>query len=97
MSEPYLKGLNKKYNKKDFSFISLYDEKEKKGLLKYANDKELNYDVLLVDKQIQEAYKLNMLPTFLILDKDKIIKKIIYGFGKGKTDIEIEKAIEELL
>lgn len=97
MSIPYLKELNQKYNKKDFSFVSIYNQNEKKGLVKAVREKNLNYDILLADKQTLESYKLNIVPTFIILDNNKRIKKIIYGYKKGETDNEIENTIEELL
>ena len=36
-------------------------------------------------------------PYFFILDKERIIRKVIRGYGMGKTDKEITEAIEELL
>lgn len=96
-SIPYLKELNHKYDKKELGFASLYSEKERIGLLKDASKKEVNYDILLADKPTLDAYNIGLVPTFLILDKDKRIRKIIYGFRKGKTDVEIENTIEELL
>ncbi|MBI9069897.1 MAG: TlpA family protein disulfide reductase [Salinivirgaceae bacterium] len=96
MSVSFLKELNQKYDKKDFSFVSLYVENEKKGLLKYIKEKEITYNVLLADKQTEEKYKLSLFPTFLILDKDRKIRKVISGFKKGVTELEMEKAIEEL-
>lgn len=97
MSLSFLKELSQKYDIKDFSFVSLYSEKEKKGLLKYIKEKEITYNILLADKEIEEKYKLSLVPTFLILDKDKKIRIIISGFKKGVTELEIEKAIEKLL
>lgn len=96
-SVSYLEELNQKFDKKDFSFAALYNEKEKVGLLKTASQKELKYNILLVDKKTSDSFKTSLVPAFLILDKDKRIRKIIYGFNKGNTDTEIEKTIKELL
>ncbi|TAJ12586.1 hypothetical protein DMA11_12310 [Marinilabiliaceae bacterium JC017] len=97
LSIPYLKELNQKYSEVDFSFVSLYQEIEKKGLEKYVNKNELKYEILLSDKQTLESYNINLTPTFIILDSNKKIRKIIYGFRKGKTETEIENAIKQQL
>jgi hypothetical protein len=93
----FLNDLSIKYSKEDFSFVSLYNEIEKKGLLDYIKQHEIKYEVLLADKTTLDSYNLYLMPTFLIMDNNKRISKIIYGYKKGKTEIEIENAIKTLL
>jgi hypothetical protein len=97
LSVQYLNELNHKYKKEDFSFVSLFDEKEKKGLPIYIKQHEIKYSILLVDKPTLDFYNINLVPTFLILDKNRTIRSIIYGYKKGKTETEIENAIKGLL
>ena len=97
MSTPYLKQLNEKFNKTDFSFVSLYNENEKKGLLDYVSENKLDYNILLADKQTVDLYGFKLTPTFIFLDENKIVKKVIYGYQKGKTEAEIEQITKELL
>ncbi len=97
LSVEFLNELSKKYSKEDFSFVSLYNENEKKELLNYIKQHEIKYEILLADKTTLDSYNLHLTPTFLILDNNKRISKIIYGYKKGETEIEIENAIKTLL
>jgi len=97
MLTPYLKQLSGKFNRTDFSFVSLYNKNEKKGLLDYVSEKKLDYNILLADKQTVDFYGFELTPTFVFLDENKIVRKIIYGYQKGKTEAEIEQIIKELL
>jgi len=36
-------------------------------------------------------------PAFFIIDENKIIRKVILGYGEGVTEKEIRDAIEELI
>jgi len=36
-------------------------------------------------------------PAFSILDENRIIRKVILGYGEGTTDKEIRDAINELI
>ena len=58
----------------------------------------LNYMFLDGDDKVIEDYRTGgAAPYFFILDKERIIRKVIRGYGMGKTDKEITEAIEELL
>ena len=68
------------------------------SLQNYAKRKELNYMFLDGDDKVIEDYRMGgAAPYFFILDKERIIRKVIRGYGMGKTDKEITEAIEELL
>ena len=49
------------------------------------------------DKVIEDYRTGGAAPYFFILDKERIIRKVIRGYGMGKTDKEITETIEELL
>src|SRR5690606_36846893 len=57
LSVEFLNDLSKIYSKEDFSFVSLYNENEKKGLLNYIKQHEIKYGVLLADKTTLEDRK----------------------------------------
>ncbi len=97
LSVSFLKKLNQKYDKKDFSFVSLYNENEKKDLAAYIKEKKILYPILLIDNNTAKKYKESLMPTFLFLDKDKKIVKIMPGFVQGVSESKIEKVIEDML
>ena len=63
------------------------------SLQNYAKRKELNYMFLDGDDKVIEDYRTGgAAPYFFILDKERIIRKVIRGYGMGKTDKEITEA-----
>lgn len=63
-----------------------------------CKEKGIELYVLDGDDKVIEDYRTGgAAPYFFILDKERIIRKVIRGYGMGKTDKEITEAIEELL
>jgi hypothetical protein len=52
---------------------------------------------LLSTEEITKDYQVSGVPVFYILDENRVIRKIIWGYGKGTTDKEIKDAINELI
>ncbi len=97
-SIPFLKQLVKEYQNKDFEFISIESWETNPNILKrYSENNGITYKVLLATKEMKKKYPVEALPSFLILDKDRVIRKVVEGYGKGTTDKEIRDAINELL
>jgi hypothetical protein len=46
---------------------------------------------------VTRRYQIQAVPVFYILDENRVIRKIVRGYGKETTDKEIREAIEELL
>jgi hypothetical protein len=57
----------------------------------------LNYKFLVSTDDVKKNYNAEAVPVFYILDKERVIRKIIRGYGKGTTDKEIKDAINELI
>ena len=96
-SVPFLKELYSLYSNKDFSFVSLYKEEERKGVIHYVKDKDIRFDILLAPQSTFDSLQVSFTPTFIFLDEEKRVKRIIYGFTPGKTETEIKETIKELL
>jgi hypothetical protein len=90
--------IDYKYKLKDFEFISIETwSKNIDGIKKYYNSNGLNYKFLLSNEEITKDYQIRGVPVFYILDENRVIRKIIWGYGKGTTDKEIKDAIDELI
>lgn len=65
----------------------------------YIKTNTINYKLLEGSEEVIKDYLDGNrgVPYYFILDKDRVIKKVIYGYGKGQTDKEITDAIKELL
>ena len=96
---PFLKELKGKFSNEDFDLIAIESWSRKEHSLQvYANNKQLNYTILNANDQVVKDYQTgNAAPVFFILDEHHIIRKVINGYGKDKTDKEIMEAIRGIL
>jgi thiol-disulfide isomerase/thioredoxin len=97
-SIPFLKQLIADYKDKDLEFVSIETwSKNIVGIKRYCNNNQLNYKFLVSTDDVTKNYHAEAVPIFYILDKNRIIRKVIEGYGKGTTDKEIRDAINELI
>jgi len=97
-SLPFLKQLVEDYKDKDFEFVSIETwSKNMEGLKRYQEKNDFNFKFLKSEEGVTKAYEVNAVPVFLILDKNRIIRKKINGYRKGVTDKEILEAINHLI
>jgi thiol-disulfide isomerase/thioredoxin len=95
---PFLKQLVTDYKIKDFELISIETWSQNIDALKrYKDNNKLNYKFLVSTDDVKKNYNAEAVPVFYILDKERVIRKIIRGYGKGTTDKEIKDAINELI
>ncbi len=97
-SIPFLKELVRENQNKDFKLVSIESYSNKKKVLKSYSDKnEMNYPFLIGNKELTNAYKIIGVPVFFLLDEDRVIQKVFFGYQKGETDKKIRKAIKKML
>jgi thiol-disulfide isomerase/thioredoxin len=97
-SIPFSKELVKENVGKDFEFICIETwSNNLDGIERYCKANDLTYKFLISDKDITKNYNVDAVPIFYVLDKNRIIKKIIRGYGKGNTDKEIREAVRDLI
>ncbi|NPD46632.1 MULTISPECIES: redoxin family protein [unclassified Lentimicrobium] len=97
-SIPFLKELPSIYKKEDFDFVSIECTSRNSNVLKtYMNRNHFDYKFLLSTKEVLKSYSIGSFPVFFILDENRIIRNVIYGYGKGSTDNEIREAIDKLI
>lgn len=96
---PFLNRLKEKYSTDEFELIAIESWGGKPhSLQNYTNRNNINYKLLSATDEILEEYQTGRgVPTFFVLDKDRIIRKAIRGYGNETTDKEIINAIDELL
>ena len=100
MAIPFLNGLKNQFKKEELEVVAIESWKRKiHSIQNYINTNRISYKLLEGnDKVIQNYLDGNRgVPYYFILDENRVIKKIIYGYGKGTTDKEITDAIKELL
>ncbi len=98
-SIPFLNGLKEKFNADEFEVVAIETGGRKPHSLRtYADKNQINYRFLCGDEGIVKSYRTyGAAPFFFILDQDRVVRKVIQGYGMEKTDKEITDAIKALL
>lgn len=97
-SIPFLKELYSNYKKEDFDFVAIEcTSRNTNVLITYMNRNHFDYKFLLSTKEVLKSYSIGSFPVFFILDENRIVRKVIYGYGKGSTDNEIKTIINEMI
>jgi thiol-disulfide isomerase/thioredoxin len=95
---PFLKQLATEYSIKDFELVSIETWSQNSDALKrYKDNNKLNYTTLVSTNDLKKIYNAESVPVFYILDKERVIRKTIKGYGKETTAKEIRDAIKELM
>ena len=68
-----------------------------KAIDDYIKEQVINYLYCLTFEQAFDAYKVNILPTFFILDQEKVIRTRITGYEINQTDQKITDCIKREL
>lgn len=55
------------------------------------------YTFLLSTDEVTNNYQVQLVPTFFLLDSDRVVSKVITGYRKGPADAEITATINKLL
>lgn len=97
-SIPFLKLLASEYKKEEFDFVAIESSNHNsKALSNYQKRNNFSYKFLMSTKDVTKSYTITSFPVFFILDKNRVIRKVINGYGQGTTDKEIRDAINELI
>lgn len=97
-SIPFLTELSGSYTKEDFDFVAIECSSSNTNVLKsYMNRNEFDYKFLLSTKEVLKSYSINSFPVFFILDENRIIRNVIFGYGRGSTDAELKSIINKLI
>jgi thiol-disulfide isomerase/thioredoxin len=97
-SIPFLKQLASEYKGRDFDFVAIESWTKNAEVLKsYQRRNNFNYKFLMSTKDVTGNYKIKSVPVFFILDENRMIKKVINGYGEVSTDKEIRDAINDLI
>lgn len=95
---PFLRQLVIDNENKDFDFISIEAWSKNIDLVKnYHNRNDLNYTILISTPEVTGKYHVELVPSFFILDENRVIKKIFEGYEKGSTDKKIIATIRDLI
>jgi len=97
-SIPFLKGLVNDGHLMGVELVCIETwSNNMEGIKRYVKNNNLNYRFLMSTPEVTKSYKVSGVPAFYIIDEKRIIRKIILGYGKGTTDMEIRDIIKSML
>lgn len=96
---PFLNDLKEKYSTDNLEVISIETWRAKPlQLQNYANTNKINYLFLCAANEVTKQYRNNGgVPVFYLLDKNRIVRKVVQGYTIETTDKDITDTINELL
>ncbi|MCD7936011.1 MAG: TlpA family protein disulfide reductase [Tannerellaceae bacterium] len=95
---PFMRELKETFPQEELEVVSIETwNRRPVSLQNYINRNEINYQLLCGTDEVIQDYQSRGVPTFFILDNQRIVRKAIVGYSKDSTDQEILEAIRELL
>jgi len=98
ISVGFMKQLSVEYDYEDFELLAFESWNPNPAALRsYVTRNQIGYKFLISSVSVSKAYQIQAVPVFFVLDENRIVRKIIRGYSKGKTDNEIRSSINALL
>jgi peroxiredoxin len=96
---PFLKQMVSDLDNEDFGLVAIESwVRNTHSLKNYAERNQLNYPLLSATDEVIDQFKAGRaVPVFFILDKDRIIRKVIRGYSPDSTGAEILEEVTRWL
>jgi len=96
-SVPILRDLNKKYLGKAFQLVGVSSDDDEEVWKTFIQAQHMDWpDYIDLSDEVQKLFKIDSYPTFIVLDKDGVIRFRQSGVG-GETAGELSDAINKAL
>jgi thiol-disulfide isomerase/thioredoxin len=96
-SVPILRNLNKKYAGKPFQLLGVSSDDDEDVLKTFIAAQHMDWSEYIdLSEQVLQAFKIDSFPTYIVLDRDGVIRFRQSGFGET-TQGELEEAINKAL
>jgi thiol-disulfide isomerase/thioredoxin len=90
--------IRNQYKLEEFDIISIETWNNDISVInKHISANRINYKYLIGNSEVKLKYGIQSVPKFFVLDKKRVIRKIITGFDKEKTYIEFKEIIDQLI
>jgi thiol-disulfide isomerase/thioredoxin len=96
-SVPTVRNLQKKYAGKGFQIVGISSDDDEEVWRTFIKEQQMNWSEYIdLSGTVQEAFKIESFPTYIVLDKDGVVRFRQSGFGEA-TQGELEEAINKAL
>jgi peroxiredoxin len=97
-SIPYLIKIRNQFKSEELEIISIESWNTNISVIKkHISRNSINYKYLICNNEVKFKYGMQSVPRFYILDEKRVIRKIIIGFDKERTYVELQDAIDQLV
>jgi thiol-disulfide isomerase/thioredoxin len=100
MASPSVQKLHEKYSKKGLLAIgaNAMEQQDPSGAAsKYASEHHYTYPFTVKNDAFAQKLGITGIPTFIIIDKKGIVRKVQVGFNPNQTPADLDKTISGLL
>ena len=98
LSIPFLRNLRDDYTPDELSLIAVETWNNDPEIIKrYISNNKINYPYLISSDEHKKLYHISAVPVFFILDENRIIRRVVRGYSKDSSDVEIRDAINALI
>jgi thiol-disulfide isomerase/thioredoxin len=96
-SIPVTRNLQKKYADKNLQIVGISSDDDEDVWKTFIKAQQMTWSEYIdLSGKVQESFKIDSFPTYILLDKDGVIRYRRSGFGEG-TQAELEEAIDKAL
>jgi thiol-disulfide isomerase/thioredoxin len=96
-SVPVVRGLQKKYAGKMFQIVGISSDDDEEVWRTFIQAQQMSWSEYIdLSGKVQQAFKIDSFPTYIVLDKDGVIRYRQSGFGEA-TQADLEEAINKAL
>ena len=79
-----------------FKLLAITIKSDRKKVIEFARDRDINYTVLLDNQKVENAYRAFTIPMTILLDKDGNEVLMTRGYTKGAI-LQYKQDIERLM
>ena len=96
-SLPIVRGIDKKYAGKQFQVVSVSGDDDEDVWRTFTTAQNMTWSQYIdLSNEVEDSFKVDSIPTFVVLDKDGVIRYRQSGLGDS-TQSDIEDAINKAL
>ncbi|MBX3120366.1 MAG: TlpA family protein disulfide reductase [Fimbriimonadaceae bacterium] len=96
-ASPAVDALAKKYKSKGLEVIGATFQDESGKAKEYKAKHKYSYTFVDSADDLGKSIGIQGIPVFILVDKKGVIRHTFFGYSKGKSDKEFEKAIASLV
>jgi thiol-disulfide isomerase/thioredoxin len=97
-SVPVLRELNKRYAGKPFQLVGISSDDDEDVWKTFIAAQHMDWaEYIDLSRKVQDSFQIDSYPTYIVLDKDGVIRFRQSGFGGSITSMELDEAIGKAL